>query len=116
MKGLVEAREGLIDFPRKGVSLLVGKDRLTDNECLLLWLLGVSVGFCLGLVGSDVLGKEELVVRVGKSGKIVSTRLGELVKGDLVVKLAEDKYRITSFGLVQMQKEILPRIKAKISG
>jgi hypothetical protein len=67
------------------------------------------------LVGSERVSKEELQVRLGKSGKIVSTRLGELVKGELAVKTADEKYRMTTFGVVQMQKEILPRIRAKTS-
>ena len=116
LQGLVKACEGLVAFSKEGASLLVGKDRLTDNECLLLWLLAASVGFGLGLVGSDCVGKEELQAKLGKSGKIVSTRLGELVKTGVVVKLADDKYRITTFGLVQVQKDIIPRIKAKVNG
>ena len=116
LQGLVRACEGLIGFSKEGASLLVSKDRLTDNETLLLWLLAGYVGFSLGLVGSDCVSKEELQVKLGKSGKIASTRLGELVKGDVVAKAADDKYRITTFGVVQMQKDVIPRIKAKVSG
>ena len=112
---LVKDCEGLVAFSKEGANLLVGKDRLTDNECLLLWLLAASVGFMLGLVGSDCVDKEELQSRLGKSGKIVSTRLGELVKMDMVAKLADDKYKITTFGIAQMQKDIIPKIKTKVS-
>jgi hypothetical protein len=114
LQGLVKACEGLVAFSKEGANLLVSKDRLTDNECLLLWLLAGYVGFSLGLVGSDVVGKEELQARLGKSGKIASTRLGELVKGDVVAKVADDKYRITTFGVVQMQKDVIPKIRAKV--
>jgi hypothetical protein len=115
LEGLVKECEGLIGFSKEGASLLVSKDRLTDNETLLLWLLGYHVGHDLGLVGSDCVGKEELQARLGKSGKIASTRLGELVKSDMVAKVADDKYRITTFGVLQMQKDIIPKIKAKVS-
>jgi len=114
LQGLVKACEGLIGFSKEGANLLVSKDRLTDNETLLLWLLAGYVGFSLGLVASDCVSKEELQAKLGKSGKIASTRLGELVKSDVVVKLADDKYRITTFGVVQMQKDIIPKIRAKI--
>jgi len=114
LEGLVKACEGLIGFSKEGANLLVSKDKLTDNEALLLWLLAASVGFGLGLVGSDAVSKEELQAKLGKSGKIASTRLGELVKSDIVAKVADDKYRITTFGVVQMQKDIIPKIKAKI--
>jgi len=55
-----------------------------------------------------------LQAKLGKSGKITSTRLGELVKSDMAMKTADDKYRITTFGIVQMQKDIIPKIKAKL--
>jgi len=116
LEGLVRVCEGLIGFSREGANLLVSKDKLTDNETLLLWLLAYHVGFSLGLVGSDCVSKEELQAKLGKSGKIASTRLGELVKSDVVAKVADDKYRITTFGVVQMQKDILPKIRSKIAG
>jgi hypothetical protein len=114
LQKLVKDCEGLVAFSREGSSLLVGKDKLTDNETLLLWLLAFHVGHDLGLVASDAVGKEELQSKLGKSGKIASTRLGELVKSDMVVKLADDKFRITTFGVVQMQNDIIPKIKAKM--
>ncbi|MGB9756527.1 MAG: hypothetical protein ACPLVJ_01940 [Candidatus Bathyarchaeales archaeon] len=114
LQHLVKECEGLIAFSKEGANLLVSKDKLTDNETLLLWLLASYVGFQLGLVGSEAVSKEELQAKLGKSGKITSTRLGELVKNDMVAKTSEDKYKITTFGVTQMQKEIIPKIKAKI--
>ena len=111
---LVRECEGLVAFSKEGANLLVSKDELTDNETLLLWLLAGYVGFQLGLVGSDAVSKEELQAKLGKSGKIVSTRLGELVKSDMVVKTGDDKFRITTFGVVQMEKDVISKIKAKI--
>jgi hypothetical protein len=116
LQGLARGCEGLIVFSKEGVNLLVSKVRLTDNEALLLWLLAYYVGFQLGLVDGDAVSKEELQAKLGKSGKITSTRLGELVKSGMVSKTADDKYRITTFGVVQMQKEVIPKIKAKIGG
>jgi hypothetical protein len=40
LQRLVEECEGLIVFSQEGASLLVSKDRSTDNETLLLWLFG----------------------------------------------------------------------------
>ena len=117
LEELVGACEGLVGFSKmEGAFLLVSRDRLTDNETLLLWLLAYYIGFRLGFVEDDAVSREFLQAKLGKSGKITSTRLGELVKSDLVVKTADDKYRITSFGVVQMQKEIIPRIRAKLGG
>ena len=107
--------EGLIAFSEEGPNILVSKSKLTDNETLSIWLLASYLGHKMSLMTSDTLSKDELRVKLGKSGKITSTRLGELVKNDLVMKTADEKFKITTFGVIQMQKEILPKINAKIS-
>jgi hypothetical protein len=93
----------------------VPKNKLTDNEVLLVWLAAYYLGYKLGLVKSECLSKDELQMKLGKSGKITSTRLGELVKNEFVTKTADETFRITMFGLLQAQKEVLPRIKSKIN-
>jgi len=113
LQKLAKDCEGLIAFSSEGASLLLSKGKLTDNETLSLWLLASYVGHKLGMLENDALSKEELQAKLGKSGKITSTRLGELVKNDVVMKTADEKFRLTTFGVVQMQKEVLPRIKAK---
>ena len=113
LQKLAKECEGLIGFSPEGANLLVSKSRLTDNETLLLWLLAGYLGNKLGLMDSDAVSKEELQAKLGKSGKITSTRLGELVKNDFVAKTADDKFRATTFGVVQLQKEFLAKIKAK---
>ena len=115
LQKLAKDCEGLIAFSEEGTNLLVPKNKLTDNETLSLWLLASYLGHKLGLINSDALSKEELQAKLGKSGKITSTRLGELVKNDVVTKTADEKFRITTFGVVQMQKEALPKINAKTS-
>ena len=113
LQQLAKDCEGLIAFSPEGSNMLVPKSKLTDNETLSLWLLASYLGHKLGMTDSDDLSKEELQAKLGKSGKITSTRLGELVKSDLVTKTADEKFRITTFGVAQMQKDILPKIKAK---
>lgn len=112
---LAQELNGIAAFSSDGASLLVSKNKLTDNEALLVWLTAYYVGHELGLLNSDSLSKEELQIKLGKSGKITSTRLGELVKSEMAAKTAEDRFRITVFGAVQVQKEIIPKIKAKTS-
>ncbi len=107
--------EGVIAFSPEGSNLMVSQGKLTDNETLILWLLASYVGKKLAWLTSDSLSKEELQAKLGKSGKITSTRLGELVKNDWVARADEDKFKITTYGVTQAQKEILPKIKAKTS-
>jgi hypothetical protein len=115
VQALAKDCEGLIAFSPEGPNVLAPKNKLTDNEAIALWLLASYVGYKLNLLQSDALLKEELQAKLGKSGKITSTRLGELVKNDLVAKTPDEKFRITTFGVAQMQKDVLPRIKAKTS-
>jgi hypothetical protein len=113
LKKLASEVDGVIAFSKEGTNLLLPKNKLTDNETLILWLLAAYLGQGLGLLANDSLSKEELQAKLGKSGKITSTRLGELVKNDWVTKTADDRFKITTFGVVQVQKEILPKVKAK---
>ena len=110
---LAKDSEGLLGFSKEGVNLLVDKGKLTDNEALLMWLLGAYLGFRLGFLESDAFSKDDLQTKLGKSGKIVSTRLGELVKSGYVVKDGDDRFRLTTFGVMQVQKETFPRVRAK---
>jgi hypothetical protein len=116
LQKLVEQCEKIVAFAPEGPCLLVSRNELTDNETLALQLLASYLGYQLGILKSDDVSKEELQTKLGKSAKIASTRLGELVKGEIVMKTEDGKYRITTFGIVQMQKNIIPKIKAKIGG
>jgi hypothetical protein len=89
------------------------QNKLTDNETLALWLLASYLGNKLELVKTGSLSKVALQPKLGKSGKITSTRLGELVKNEWATKNQDDKFKITTFGVIQMQSEFLPRIIAK---
>ncbi|MCW4031483.1 MAG: hypothetical protein NWE80_03870 [Candidatus Bathyarchaeota archaeon] len=113
LQQLAKDCEDLIAFSQEGANLLVPKSKLTDNETLLLWLLAGYLGHKLGMIASDAVSKKQLQAKLGKSGKITSTRLGELVKSDLVAKTTDEKFRVTVFGIVQIQKELLSKIKAK---
>lgn len=112
---LAKDLNGIVAFSPEGANLLVPKNKLTDNEALSIWLVAQYLGNKLGVVNSDSLSKDELQTKLGKNSKITSTRLGELVKNEIVTKTPDDKFRITTFGIVQTQKEIIPKIKAKTS-
>jgi len=113
LQDLIKACENIIAFAEEGPHLLVSRNRLTDNETLALQLLASYIGYKLGIMESDAVSKEELQAKLGKSSKIVSTRLGELVKREIAAKTNDGKYKISTFGVIQMQKDLLPRIKAK---
>jgi hypothetical protein len=111
---LAEECKSLIGFADNAPHLMVSKEKLTDNETLALHLLAAHLGFRLGMLKTDVLTREELQTKLGKNPKITSTRLGELVKNEIAEKASDGGYRITGFGVAQMQREWLPKIKAKL--
>ena len=113
-QSLIEDCKDIIAVAPEGAALLVPKAKLTDGETLGLHLLAIYIGHKLGLLDSDAVSKEELRVRLGKSGKITSTRLGELCREGWVTKTDNDNYKITTIGIKNLQREVLPRIRAKI--
>ena len=115
LQQLAKDLNGIAAFSTDGASLLVPKNKLTDNETLSIWLTAYYLGHKLGMVNSNSLSKDELQMKLGKSGKITSTRLGELAKNGMVLKTADERFRITTYGVVQTQKEVIPRIKSKIN-
>jgi hypothetical protein len=114
LKQLAKDLEGIAAFSNDGPSLLIPKNKLTDNEALSLWLTTYYLGHKLGIVNTDGLSKDELQIKLGKSSKITSTRLGELSKNELVHKTTDEKFKITTMGVFQTQKEIIPKIKSKM--
>jgi hypothetical protein len=113
LETLTRESQNLIAFAEEGPYVLVPRSKLTDNEMLALLLLANHLGQKLGKTKTDGLSKEELQAKLGKDAKITGTRLGELVKSEIASKTVDEKFKITTFGLVQMQKDILPRIKTK---
>ena len=115
LQKLLKDLEDIIAFSPEGPNILIPKNKLTDNETLALWLLAHYIGFHLGKIENDALAKEELQIKLGKTPKITGTRLSELVKNEIIKKTPDEKYKTTTFGVLQMQKEMLPRIKTKMS-
>ena len=114
LQQLAKDLNGVVVFSSDGASLIVPKNKLTDNDALSIWLTAYYLGFKLGMLNSEALSKDELQIKLGKSGKITSTRLGELAKNGFVQKSADEKFKITTFGVIQTQKEVIPKIKSKI--
>ncbi len=113
LQQLAKDLNGIVAFSSDGANLLVPKSKLTDNESLSLWLTTYYLGFKLGILNNDSLSKDELQLRIEKSSKITSTRLGELTKNGLVQKCTDEKFRITNFGISQIQKEVISKLNQK---
>lgn len=113
LPGLVENFKEIIAIAPEGPQLLIHTQKLTDSETLLLNLLAAYIGFKLGNLDREWLSKEELQTKLGKSMKITSTRLSELVRKGLVLKTKDENYRITTLGIKQLQQEMLPKIQTK---
>jgi hypothetical protein len=111
---LLDDLKGIVAVAPEGLELLASKQKLTDNETLLLNLLAAYIGYKIGKLEREWLTKEELQTKLGKSMKITSTRLGELTREGIVLKTDEGNYRITTKGVIQTQQELLPKIRTKL--
>lgn len=112
---LIDDFKGVIAVASEGPEVLVPKDKLTDSEALRLFLLVAWVGFKLGKLSSAAMTKDDLAGKLGKSLKITTTRLGELVKDGSAVKNEAGDFGITTIGVKRLD-EALSRIKAKLKG
>lgn len=115
LQELAKDSEGIIGLAEEGPYVLIPRGKLTDNETLSLLLLAGYLAHHLGKAETDAVSKEELQSKLGKNAKITSTRLGELIKNQTAAKTSDEQYSITTFGLRQMQKDMIPRIKARMS-
>jgi hypothetical protein len=113
LESLIEDCKNVIAVAKEGPVLLVSKQKLTDNETLTLHLLATYIANKLGHP-KDYLTKEELQTGLGKSAKITSTRLGELIREGNATKTEEGNYQITTLGIKRFQEETLPEIKIKL--
>lgn len=110
---LIEDFKDVIAIAPEGPEVLIPKEKLTDSETLQFYLLAAYVGYRLGKQPTDAMTKEELQVKLGKSMKITTTRLGELVKQGNVIKTNEGDYRIATIAIKKLQEE-LNAIKTEI--
>ena len=112
---LIKECEDIVAVTPEGPCVLVSTKRLTDSETLALNLLAAYIGHKLGVLDRESLSKDELRLKLGKSAKITSTRLGELCREGLTAKTDNGEYRITTLGIQRIQSEVLPKIKAKLA-
>jgi len=113
LQKLVEDSEDVIAIAPEGPQLLIPRQKLTGSETLLLNLLAAYIGHKMGKLDREWLTREELQAKLGKSMKITSTRLGELAREGVAVKIENGNYRIATIGIKRVQEEILPKIKSK---
>jgi len=110
---LIDDVKDVIAIAPEGPEVLVPKEKLTDSDALQLYLLGAYIAYRMGKRSTDTMTKEELQAKLGKTSKITSTRLGELVKEGSMVKTEDGNYRITTVGIKKLQDE-LKAIKTEI--
>jgi hypothetical protein len=103
---LIDDAKDVVALAPEGPEVLVPKEKLTDSEALQFYLLAVFIAYRLGKRASDAMSKEELQAKLGKTAKITSTRLGELVKEGSLVKTEEGNYRLATVAIKRLQQEL----------
>jgi hypothetical protein len=113
LETLIDDCKNIIAIAPEGPVILVSKQKLTDSETLTLNLLATYIGNKLGQA-KDFLTKDELQTVVGKTAKITSTRLGELIRDGYATKTEDGNYKITTLGIKRFQEEALQEIHEKL--
>ena len=113
LEKLIEDCKNVIAIAHEGPVLLVSRQKLTDSETLILYLLSAYIGGKLGK-STGFLTKKELQAALGKNSKITSTRLGELIREGYAIKTAEGNYQTTTLGIKRFQEELISEIKEKM--
>jgi len=103
---LIEDFKDVVAIAPEGPEVLIPKEKLTDSEALQFYLLAAYIAYRLGKRATDAMTKEELQGKLGKTSKITSTRLGELVKEGSVVKTEEGSYRIATVAVKRLQDKL----------
>jgi len=103
---LIDDVKDLITIAPEGPEVLVPKEKLTNSEALQFYLFAAYIAYRMGKRATDAMTKEELQVKLGKTSKITSTRLGELVKEGSVVKTDEGNYRLATVAIKRLQDEL----------
>lgn len=114
LKQVIEASKGLMAVAKEGPIVLASKQKLTDNESLLLKLLAAYIGGKLSVLDKTWLSRDDLQGWLGKNRKITGTRLGELCREGLAVKTEEGHYQLSTLGVNRLMDEVLPQIRSKI--
>jgi len=110
---LIDDAKDVVAIAPEGPEVLIPKEKLTDSEALQFYLLAAYIAYQMGKRSTDTMTKEELQAKLGKTSKITSTRLGELVKEGSIVKTEDGNYRITTVAVKKLQDE-LKAIKTEI--
>lgn len=110
---LIEDCKNIVALTPEGPVLLISRSKLTNSETLTLHLLAAYIANKLGH-SKEVLTKEELQVGLGKTAKITSTRLGELIRDGYAIKTDDGNYKITTLGIRWFQEKALPEIRQKL--
>jgi len=108
---LAKQLEGLVVLTPKGPEVIVNRKRLSDRDYLMLCLVSAHLGYHMGLLDFGSLTRDELQRRLGKTAKITSTRLSELIRRGWVERVDEDRFQITKIGLWRFVEERLPKIR-----
>ncbi len=113
LEKLIEDCKNIIAITHEGPVLLVSKQKLTDSETLMLYLLSAYIGSKLGK-STGFLTRKELQAALGKNSKITGTRLSELIREGYATKTAEGNYQTTTLGIKRFQEELMSEIKGKM--
>jgi hypothetical protein len=114
LESLLKDLSGVIAFTVEGAVVLVPKERLgklSVRELIAIHLTKVYIGKNLSMVEKNSLSIDELLTAIGGRIGALAGRLSEMVNEGFVERVGRGEYKITTYGIEQFQKAILPKVK-----
>ena len=108
--GLMDELEGIVKISSEG-QIVIENTNLSVYEGVCLTLTGAYVGCKLGVLDDSSLQPTQIGRMIGKAPKTVRNELPNLIRKGLVERVGKGRYMITSYGLLEVQRRIIPKIK-----
>jgi len=108
---LVDDLEGVLRIAKEGPYFVVPVEHLPNRDKLLLALLGVYVGYKLGILDENSLSIDELCAMTRVRRNVAQVELSYLSRDRLVEITDVGRRKLTTIGVEYIRNEVLPKVK-----
>jgi len=110
-KRLVPKVKKLVRVKRDGTPVIFDRDRLTQDELIMAYLIGRFFAEKLGFVDKNTATNKEISETLRLPEKVLAARLSELVKRGFVEKVSRGEHRVVLANLERFLDEFLNKTK-----
>ncbi|MFP3136704.1 MAG: winged helix-turn-helix domain-containing protein [Nitrososphaeria archaeon] len=112
LRDLAEMFGDYVKLTPEGPRVMVQDPRMSDKQLIALQLVAARIAYELGKAERDGMTIQEIEQATALKPKSISSRLSELAKQNAVERRGENRsvyYRITTYGIAWLSKELAAR-------